>query len=151
MNKYKSKKITVDGYTFDSIDEYMYYEYLLSRKAKGEIINFELQPEYTLIPGFKKYGKTHRVITYAPDFLIYHLDGSKELIDVKGYSTQQGELRKKLFDFLNPGLKLTWVAKSLKYSETGWIEYSELQKIRRSNKRLGGSKLLNRSYRSYII
>jgi len=54
MSKYKSNKITVDGYTFDSIDGYMYYEYLLSIKAKGEIINFELQPEYTLIPGFKK-------------------------------------------------------------------------------------------------
>jgi len=134
MSKYKSKKITVDGYTFDSIDEYRYYEYLLNQKSKGEIQNFELQPKYTLIPSFKKYGKTNRAITYTPDFLVYHLDGSTELIDIKGYSTQQGELRKKVFDYFNPEIKLTWVARSLKYSETGWLEYNELQKIRRNNK-----------------
>lgn len=134
MSKYKSKKITVDGYTFDSIDEYKYYEYLLSKKAKGEILNFELQPKHILIPSFKKDGKILRAVTYTPDFRIYHLDGSEELIDVKGYSTQQGELRKKLFDYLNPSQKLTWIARSLKYSETGWIEYNELQKIRRITK-----------------
>ena len=134
MSKYKSKRITVDGYTFDSLDEFRYYEYLLRKKAKGEIINFELQPKYTLIPCFKKYGKTHRAVTYTPDFLIYHSDGSEELIDVKGYSTQQGELRKKLFDYLNPGLKLTWVSMSLKYSESSWIEYIELQKLRKGKK-----------------
>jgi len=134
MSKYKSKRITVDGYTFDSLDEFRYYEYLLRKKAKGEIINFELQPKYTLIPCFKKFGKTQRAITYTPDFLVYHLDGSQELIDVKGYSTQQGELRKKLFDYLNPGLKLTWVSRSLKYSESSWIEYIELQKLRKGKK-----------------
>lgn len=138
MSKYKSKKITVDGYTFDSIDEFRYYEYLLERKAKGEILNFVLQPKFTLIPAFKKYGKTNRPITYTPDFLIYHLDGSEELIDVKGYSTQQGELRKKLFDYLNQDTKLTWISRSLKYSETGWIEYGELQRIRRNQKCKGG-------------
>ncbi|MHC1731999.1 MAG: DUF1064 domain-containing protein [Bacteroidales bacterium] len=133
MSKYKSRKITVDGYTFDSIDEFRYYEYLLSKKAKGEILNFELQPKYILIPTFKKYGKTHRAVTYTPDFLVYHNDGSKELIDVKGYSTQQGELRRKLFDYLKHEMKLTWISRSLKYSKTGWIEYDELRKIRRIN------------------
>jgi len=136
VSKYGSKKITVDGITFDSIDEFKYYEYLRKRKAKGEILNFELQPTYTLIEKFKKYGKTHRAITYTPDFLIYHLDGSLELIDVKGFSTQQGELRRKLFDSLFPDLKLTWVARNLKHgNEDGWIEYGELQRIRRENKR----------------
>ena len=134
MSKYKSKKITVDGYTFDSIDEFRYYEYLLNRRSKGEILNFELKPKYTLIPSFRKEGKLHRAVTYTPDFRIYHLDETEELIDVKGYSTQQGELRKKLFDYLNPSQKLTWIARSLKYSETGWIEYNELQKIRRITK-----------------
>lgn len=134
MSKYKSKKITADGNTFDSIDEYRYYEYLISKKTKGEIVNFELQPKYTMIPAFKKYGKTHRAVTYTPDFLVYHVDGSEELIDVKGYSTQQGELRRKLFDYLNPKIKLTWISRSLKYSETGWIDYCELRKIRKAHK-----------------
>ncbi|MBY6900217.1 DUF1064 domain-containing protein [Clostridium botulinum] len=134
-SKYGAKKITIDGYKFDSKDEGKYYEYLKKLKAQNKILNFELQPKYELQPSFKKYGKTHRAITYAPDFLIYHLDGTEELIDVKGMSTQQGELRKKIFDYKYPELKLTWVSRSLKYSSTGWIEYDELKKIRRENKK----------------
>lgn len=134
-SKYKSQKVTVDGITFDSKDEAEYYRYLLMLKAKEKILNFELQPEYELIPKFKKHGKSFRKTTYTPDFLVYHLDGSEELIDVKGFSTQQGELRKKLFDYKYPDVKLTWMAKSIKYGKDGWIEYYELQKIRRENKR----------------
>lgn len=134
-SKYGAKKITIDGITFDSKDEGRYYLYLKDLKAKGEIANFELQPKYELQPSFKKYGKTHRAITYAPDFLIYHLDGTEELIDIKGMSTQQGEMRRKLFDYKYPNLKLTWIARSLKYSSTGWIEYNQLNKIRRENKK----------------
>ena len=121
--KYNSKKITVDGYTFDSMDESKYYQALLIRKAKGEIINFEMQPKFTLIPGFKKQGKTFKAMTYTPDFLIYHNDGSEELIDVKGFSTQQGELRYKLFNYFYQDKKLTWVARNLKYGDKyGFID-----------------------------
>lgn len=134
-SKYGSKEITIDGIKFDSKDEGKYYEYLKKLKAQGKILNFELQPKYELQPSFKKYGKTYRAITYAPDFLIYHLDGTEELIDVKGMSTQQGEMRRKMFDYKYPDLKLTWVARSLKYSPTGWIEYDQLNKIRRENKK----------------
>lgn len=134
-SKYGAKKIVIDGITFDSKDEGKYYEYLKKLKAQDKILNFELQPKYELQPSFKKYGKTHRAITYAPDFLIYHLDGSEELIDVKGTETQQGNMRRKMFDYKYPDLKLTWVARSLKYSSTGWIEYDELKKIRRENKK----------------
>lgn len=94
-----------------------------------------MQPKYELQPSFKKNGKAYRAITYAPDFLIYHTDGSEELIDIKGMSTQQGEMRRKMFDYKYPELKLTWVARSLKYSNTGWIDYDKLNKIRRENKK----------------
>ncbi|GAA0115706.1 DUF1064 domain-containing protein [Clostridium senegalense] len=135
-NKYNSKKITVDGITFDSIDEFKYYDSLLKRKAKGEIVNFELQPKYTLIPSFKKEGKAYRAMTYTPDFRIYHLDGTEELIDVKGFSTQQGEMRYKLFNYFYPNEKLTWVARSLKYGDQyGFIDYWDLKKKRRENKK----------------
>ncbi len=134
-SKYGSKEIVIDDIKFDSKDEGKYYEYLKKLKAQGKILNFELQPKYELQPGFKKNGKTYRAITYAPDFLVYHLDGTEELIDVKGMSTQQGEMRRKMFDYKYPDLKLTWVARSLKYSPTGWIGYDQLNKIRRENKK----------------
>jgi len=135
LSKYKAEKIVFDGINFDSKDEAEYYKYLLRLKAESKIINFELQPKYTLISAFKKFTKSYAKMTYTPDYLVYHLDGSLELIDVKGFSTQQGEMRKKLFDFYYPDLKLTWMAKSIKYGVDGWIEYEKLQKIRRENKK----------------
>ncbi|MDB2075649.1 DUF1064 domain-containing protein [Clostridium paraputrificum] len=136
MSKYLSHKTVVDGITFDSKDEAKYYEALKIRKYRGEIQNFELQPKFTLIQGFKKNGKTYRAITYTPDFVIYHNDNSEEYIDVKGMTTQQGELRIKLFNHFYRDLKLSIVSRNLKYGdEYGFIDYYELQKIRRRNRR----------------
>lgn len=136
MSKYLSHKTVVDGITFDSKDEAQYYEALKIRKYRGEIQNFELQPKFTLIQGFKKNGKTYRAITYTPDFVIYHNDNSEEYVDVKGITTQQGELRIKLFNHFYRDLKLSIVARNLKYGdEYGFIDYYELQKIRRRNRR----------------
>lgn len=136
MSKYLSHKTTVDGIVFDSKDEAKYYEALKIRKYRGEIQNFELQPKFTLINGFKKNGKTYRAITYTPDFTIYHNDGSVEYVDVKGMTTQQGELRIKLFNYFYKDLKLSIVSRSLKYGDSyGFIDYYELKKIRSNNRK----------------
>lgn len=136
MSKYLSHKTVVDGITFDSKDEAKYYEALKIRRYRGEIQNFELQPKFTLVEGFKKNGKTYRAITYTPDFLVYHNDGSEEYVDVKGMTTQQGELRIKLFNNFYRDLKLSIVARNIKHgNEYGFIDFYELQKIRRRNKK----------------
>lgn len=132
VNKYGNRKIVVDGISFDSKEEARYYELLKRKKAKGEIINFELQPRYILQPAFKHNGKTIRSITYTADFLVYHLNGSEEVIDVKGMETQQGIMRRKMFWHKFPELNLTWVCRNLKYGDAdGWIEYDELKKRRK--------------------
>ena len=135
MSKYKSQKIVIDGITFDSKDEGRYYEYLKKLKAEGKILNFELQPKFTLIPKFKYKDKTERAATYTLDFLIYHLDGRKEYIDVKGFGTQQGAFKFKLLKYQHQDMDFKWIARSLKYGEDGWIEYGKLKKIRRNNKK----------------
>src|SRR5574344_65369 len=136
MSKYLSHKTVVDGITFDSKDDSKYYEALKIMKYRGEIQNFELQPKFTLVKGFKKNNKTYRAITYTPDFTIYHNDGSVEYVDVKGMTTQQGELRIKLFNYFYKDLKLSIIARSLKYGDSyGFIDYYELQKIRRKNRK----------------
>lgn len=134
MSKYNSKKSICDGITFDSNDEMMYYQLLKKHKNKGIIKDFELQPTYVLINGFTKHGKKYRQITYTPDFKVYHLDGTIECIDVKGFSTQQGDLRRKLFDSRYDE-KLTWVSRSIKHGNAdGWINYDDLKKKRRESK-----------------
>jgi hypothetical protein len=134
MSKYNAKKSICDGITFDSNDEMLYYQLLKKHKNKGIIKDFELQPTYVLINGFTKNDKKYRQITYTPDFRVYHLDGTIECIDVKGFSTQQGDLRRKLFDSRYDE-KLAWVSRSIKYGNAdGWISYDELKKKRRENK-----------------
>jgi hypothetical protein len=136
MSKYLSHKTVVDGITFDSKDESKYYEALKIRKYRGEIINFELQPKFVLREGFKKFDKTYRPLTYTPDFTVYHNDGSVEYVDVKGQSTQQGEMRIKLFNDFYRDLKLTIVARNITHGdEYGFIDFYELKKIRSKNRR----------------
>ena len=96
----------------------------------------QLQPKFTLVKGFKKNGKTYRAITYTPDFTVYHNDDSVEYVDVKGMTTQQGELRIKLFNYFYKDLKLSIIARNLKYGdEYGFIDFYELKKIRSKNRR----------------
>jgi len=81
-NKYGNKKTVVDGIKFDSKKEAAYYQELKLRKRARDIIDFELQPKFTLQPSFKKDGKTIRAITYTADFIVYS-DGKTEIVDVK--------------------------------------------------------------------
>lgn len=135
-SKYKNKKIVIDGITFDSKDESYYYQYLLKLKAEGKIINFELQPKYELQPAFQKNGKKYRPIYYVADFLVYHNDGSEEVIDIKGMAVPVALLKRKEFDYHYPELKLTWLVRNLKYGIDGWIEYDALKSIRSKNKKV---------------
>lgn len=132
-SKYGAKKITVDGIKFDSKDEAKYYLYLKERKSREEILNFELQPKYEIQAKFKKNGKTFLPVYYIADFLIYHADGTEEVIDIKGMVTETALLKRKLFEYNYPSLKLSWIVRSLKYSENGWVDYDELKKLRKGN------------------
>lgn len=135
MSKYKSKKVEIDGIIFDSKMEAEYYLYLKKQKKEGKIKDFGLQTKFDLIPAFKKGNKRYGKTTYTVDFAIYHWNGEVEYIDVKGMETQQGVLRRKLFDYLNPGLKLRWVTKSIKYGQDGWIDSDDLKKKRKEAKK----------------
>ena len=126
----------MDGIKFQSKDESKYYEYAKGLKAKGKILNFELQPKYELQPKFKKYGKTYQPIYYVADFLIYCLDGSERVVDVKGMATPVAIQKRKEFDYRYPNLKLVWVVRNLTHgNKDGWIEYDELKKIRSKARR----------------
>lgn len=133
-NKLGNQKIQVDGILFDSKVEAKYYCYLKAEKEAGRIREFILQPRCELQPKFDKGGKHYMAITYTPDFLVTYADGRKEYIDVKGQATQQGELKRKMFIY-RFDIPLRWVAASKKYSKTGFIDYDDLQRIRRANKK----------------
>ncbi len=97
QNKYRNKKVEVDGHIFDSIAESKYYQQLKWLEANKQILFFRIQPRYLLQEAFEKDGKTHRKIEYVADFEIHHTDGSIEVVDVKGYKTDMFRIKEKMF------------------------------------------------------
>ena len=95
-NKYHSKKITVEGQTFDSKKEYLKFKELELLERAGKIQNLKRQVEYLLIPAQfgmmpdPKTGRMKRVCleracTYKADFTYNDESGKLHVVDVKGY------------------------------------------------------------------
>lgn len=101
MNKYHSKKIVVDGLTFDSKKEWKRFCELSLLEGVGEIADLQRQVKYVLIPaqyeesgevytkgphkGEQKRGKLlERECAYFADFT-YTQNDKKVVEDVKGY------------------------------------------------------------------
>ena len=136
MSKYNNKKTIVDGIVFDSRDESLYYEALKDMKNNGLIKDFELQPKYLLQEGFIKDGKKYRAMYYIADFKVINNDGSFYVVDIKGMLTTEFKIKMKLFNYKYPNIELKLVSRSIKFgNEYGFIDYYELQKIRKENRR----------------
>ncbi|HZK34148.1 MAG TPA: DUF1064 domain-containing protein [Bacillota bacterium] len=101
-SKYNNKKTWVDGICFDSKKESEYYQTLKLLHQIGEIRGFCLQPEFILQEG----NEEHRAITYRADFIILHMDGTFEIVDVKGYEPEQWKRTEKMFKLKYPRLRL---------------------------------------------
>ncbi|AKI53134.1 DUF1064 domain-containing protein [Listeria monocytogenes] len=97
-NKYNAKKVVIDDIKFDSKAEAAYYQQLKLLKMTGEVVSFDLQPEFILQDSFVKNGKKYHAIKYRADFLVRYKDGHEELIDVKGMLTKEFRIKQKLFE-----------------------------------------------------
>ena len=153
MGKIKHIKTVIDGITFDSKMESKKYEELKDQLEKGLIKAFELQPEFVLQdkyiivdgqviegshPDFNKIkrktkAETVRAIKYKGDFLVTELDDTQRVIDTKGLSTTEFEIKKKLFMFKYPHLRLDVIIFNEK-TQT-WDDFYEYNKELRAAKR----------------
>lgn len=110
MSKYHSKKIIVDGETFDSKKEYRRYRELLLMEKAGLISDLQRQVKFLLIPTqyehFKRYGKNGKELTpgkrvvekecsYYADF-VYTENGRDVVEDTKGVRTPEYIIKRKL-------------------------------------------------------
>lgn len=100
--KYNNKRVLVDGILFDSQKEADYYSELKLQLMAGVIRGFCRQPEFILVEGFA--GR--KPVTYRADFIVFHLDGTFEIIDTKGYETETFKLKHKQFLNKFPGLEI---------------------------------------------
>lgn len=67
------------------------------------------------------------------DFYIEYADGHVEVIDIKGYPDSVAKLKRKMFWALYPDTDYKWLTYVKKYG--GWIEYEDLNAIRREARR----------------
>lgn len=135
-NKFGNIRTKVDGILFDSRMESKFYEFAKQLKLTGEIKDFEMQKHYEIFSAFKKGSEKFRKIEYVADFVIYHHDGRIEVIDVKGVETDVFKIKRKLFEYRYPDLKLQTVTYSK--IDGGWksLEYvKQARKLRKANKK----------------
>ena len=103
--KYKNKKVEIDGVTFDSKKEAEYWRVLKTRQDFGEIENLRRQERYLLIP--KQTGE--RAVHYVADMAYYDRRLDKEfVIDVKSAFTRKLPayvIKRKLMLFIH-GIKV---------------------------------------------
>lgn len=101
INKYRNKKVIVDGIEFDSKKEAVRYQELkLLEKAK-KITDLKLQVPFVLLDNYVLNGKKHQGIKYIADFVYIDIETGKYVVeDVKSSATktQVYRLKKKLFE-----------------------------------------------------
>ncbi len=94
MNKYRNIKTMYNGVVFHSKKEASFAAQLdqlkKAEKPSERVEKYEMQVRYPLIVNDIK------ICTYVLDFLVTYSDGRKEHIDVKGFSTTNYKLKKKL-------------------------------------------------------
>ena len=92
-NKFKAKKCTIDGYTFDSLMEGRRYNELNLLQRAGKIHCLNVHPGWDIIINNK------HICTVLLDFEYYD-KASKKMVyeDVKGCKTALSSLKKKLVE-----------------------------------------------------
>lgn len=101
-NKFKNKKVLLDGYTFDSKKEARRYVKLKELQGRGEISDLELQTRFTLQDKYVKNGKKIKAIEYVADFVYKDSEGNQIVEDCKGFRTPIYKLKKKIFEYRYP-------------------------------------------------
>jgi hypothetical protein len=113
LNKYKNKKVVIDGHKFDSEAEAKHYWFVLKpRLEAGEITNLQFQPQFLVTIRGKK------ICTYKADFQYFDKTatgpeeqcGALIVEDVKGYKTDVYRLKKKMVEAAFPGTLISEIS-----------------------------------------
>lgn len=106
-SKYRNESAVYNGIRYHSKKEAKYAEDLDWRVKGKDIKSWDRQVKISLDVNGK------HICNYYIDFVIHHNDGSREYIEVKGFSTEVWRLKWKLFealiDEIDPGMEITVV------------------------------------------
>ena len=113
MQKYRNRKIEVDGVVFDSKKESRRYQELKLLEKSGDIRNLQRQVKYILIPaqrekdqygprgGLKRGKLLENECAYIADFVYRDKSGVLHVEDTKGYRTKDYIIKRKLMLFIH--------------------------------------------------
>jgi hypothetical protein len=91
---------------FRSSWEYYYAIFLAKLKQEGKIKDFFHEPRCFWFDGIKR-----GVRSYLPDFQIFHLNGSEEWVETKGYMDSKSATKMKRMAKYYPQINIRLVAK----------------------------------------
>lgn len=133
VDKNKEKRC-LDGIVFDSAMEMKYYaEVIKPNFENGEITYYERQKKYILQPPFNHSDKKVLPIEYKADFYVEYKNGTKKVIDIKGFADPVALLKRKMFWYVYPELDYVWVGFSK--IDGGFILYEDLKEARKKRKK----------------
>lgn len=117
-NKYKNKKVVVDGIVFDSKREAKRYKELLLLEQAGAISDLQRQVKYVLIPlqrepdtvgsrgGIHKGKVIEKECAYFADFVYFDREKQEMVVeDTKGVKTTEYIIKRKLMLYKH-GIKI---------------------------------------------
>jgi hypothetical protein len=85
-NKYNARKVSMDGYTFDSQSEARRYQELKLLEKSGDIKLLEIHKRFLIIEGFTWNGKRVRPTYYECDFFYWDNHKGRMVVeDVKAF------------------------------------------------------------------
>lgn len=137
MSKYMAKKKVIDCIRFDSVVESKYFEKLKRDVTDNKICMFSLQPIYKLQPKFIQDGIKYREINYKADFKVYNIDGTIDVIDIKGLPTPEAKMKRKMYNYIFKDT-VKWIC----WYGKAWRDYDDVQKIKKERKKARLSKLI---------
>jgi hypothetical protein len=112
-SKLSNKSVFYNGDKYDSVGEKEYAIVLDFQKKAGDIKDWQRQVKIDL----KTNGK--HITSYFIDFIVEHLDGTKELVEYKGFRTYHWQIKYRLLEAqlqdIYPGAKLTLINHQSKY------------------------------------
>lgn len=113
MQKYRNKKILIDGQTFDSRKEGRRWRELRLLEAAGQINSLQRQVKFVLIPPQREPGTigkrgaykpgplVERECSYLADFVYKTRDGKTVVEDTKGIRTKDYIIKRKLMLYIH--------------------------------------------------
>ena len=133
VGKDKSNR-TYGDIVFDSAMEMKYFsDVIVPGVASGDIKSYERQKKYVLQPSYMRDGKKILPIEYKADFYVVYSDDREEVIDIKGCPDAVAILKRKLFEYVFPGIKYVWI--SFSKIDGGWITYEDVKAARKKRRK----------------